>query len=326
MTGVGDPLTFLVGAWVVLAGGAVGSFLNVVIARVPAGESIVRPASRCPGCRSPIAWYDNVPVLSWLVLRGRCRRCGMRIPVRYPLVELAGAAAAFLAWSRHGLSLGALAEVAFVDLLLSLALIDLATWLLPYALTIPVVVLGLAASAAGAAPAPSLRASATGAVIGFVVFAAVAWVGRLATRKEALGTGDWWLLAGIGAWLGAPALLPVVLLASAQGSIYGLALVALGKSEPGPKEDATTSTSTSTSENVNVNVNVNDGAEEAEPPPPEQAEGVGEGEEAASNADDEWIPPKHAVPFGPFLVAGALEWLYLSDRLVAWIPGLDVFR
>ncbi|HEX9242845.1 MAG TPA: prepilin peptidase, partial [Anaeromyxobacter sp.] len=158
-----EPLGFLVGAWVVLAGAAIGSFLNVVIARVPAGESIVRPASRCPGCRSPIAWYDNVPVVSWLVLRGRCRRCGMRIPVRYPLVELAGAAVAFLAWSRHGLSLATVAEIAFVDALLCLALIDLATWLLPYAITLPVIAAGLAAAAAGAAPAPSLRASVVGA-------------------------------------------------------------------------------------------------------------------------------------------------------------------
>jgi leader peptidase (prepilin peptidase)/N-methyltransferase len=176
-----------------------------------------------------------------------------------------------------------------------------------------VIVVGLLAAAAGAAPAPSLRASAIGAVVGFAAFAAVAWIGRLLTRKEALGAGDVWLLAGFGAWLGAPALLPVVLLASVQGSVYGLALVALGRSEPGPgTQDA------------------NEGSSEAEPPPPEQAEGVGEGDERRAQGQpdeaDDWIPPRHAVPFGPVLVAGALEWLYLAPRLAAWLPGLDAFR
>ncbi len=250
----------------------------------------------------------------------------MRIPVRYPLVELAGAAVAFLAWTRHGLSLATLAEIALVDALLCLALIDLASWLLPYAITLPVIAAGLAAAAAGAAPAPSLRASVVGAAVGFAAFAVVAWVGRLATKKEALGAGDLWLLAGIGAWLGAPGLLPVVLLASVQGSVYGLALVALGKGEPGPAPSTTTTKSKSKSTTENVNENVNEGTPDADEPPPEDAEGVGEGEEVPAAADDDWVPPKHAVPFGPFLVAGALEWLYLSGPLVAWVPGLDVFR
>ena len=284
-------LRLAIEVWVVALGAALGSFLNVVVARVPAGESVVRPGSRCPRCRAPIAWYDNVPVLSWLVLRGRCRRCGVAIPLRYPAVELAGAAAAWLAWRRHGLSLPFAAELAFVDLLLALALIDLATWLLPHALTWPVIALGLAAAWAGAAPAPTLVASAIGAGAGFATFSLVALIGRLVAKKEALGFGDVWLLAGLGAWLGAPALLPVVLLASLQGSVYGLALVALGRSEPGP------------------------------PPAPEPAPERPEGQE-----EEEWVPPRHAVPFGPFLVAGALEWLYLGGWLVSRFPGLDVFR
>jgi leader peptidase (prepilin peptidase)/N-methyltransferase len=156
----GGALRFAIGAWVVAFGATIGSFLNVVIARVPAGESVVRPRSRCPGCRSPIAWYDNVPVVSWLVLRGRCRRCGTSIPFRYLAVELAGGAAAWLAWARHGLSLPALAELAFVGGRLALACIDLATWLLPHVLTWPLALAGLAAGATGAAPAGSFRASA----------------------------------------------------------------------------------------------------------------------------------------------------------------------
>jgi leader peptidase (prepilin peptidase) / N-methyltransferase len=293
-----------VAGFVALVGATIGSFLNVVIARVPDGESIVHPRSRCPRCRSPIAWYDNVPVVSWLVLRGRCRSCGVRIPFRYVVVELAGAAVAWLAWTRHGLGLPALAELVFVDLLLALALIDLATFLLPHALTWPSIATGLAAAAAGAAPAPSLRASAVGAAAGFAAFALVALVGKLVAKKEALGFGDVWLLAGLGAWLGAPALLPVVLLASVQGSIYGLALVALGRGEPGPEISTPTPTS-------------------SVHPERSAAEGGAESKDAD---EDDWVPPRNAVPFGPFLVAGALEWLYLADWLASVVPALEVFR
>jgi len=137
--------------WVVLLGAAVGSFLNVVIARVPAGLSVVRPRSRCPGCLSAIAWYDNLPVISWILLRGRCRSCGARISARYPLVETLGAAAALLAFQRHGLSGAAAAELAFAALLLALAFIDLDTWLLPHALTWPLIALGLLCAALGVA-------------------------------------------------------------------------------------------------------------------------------------------------------------------------------
>jgi leader peptidase (prepilin peptidase)/N-methyltransferase len=317
---VEGAIRILLGAWVVLLGATVGSFLNVVIARVPEGESIVHPRSRCPRCRAPIAWYDNVPVLSWVVLRGKCRRCGIAIPFRYVVVELLGAAAAWLAFTRHGLTLQAAAELAFVDLLIVLAFIDLATWLLPNVLTWSVIATGLAAAAAGVTPAPSLRASAIGAAAGFAAFALVALVGRLATRREALGVGDVWLLAGLGAWLGAAALLPVVLLASVQGSVYGLALLALGKGEPGPAAPSEEGPPRG-----------EDGSEAGTAAAAQDAEGTGEGTAPAADPcgggeEDVWIPPRHAVPFGPFLVAGALEWLYLADVLAARIRVLDVFR
>jgi leader peptidase (prepilin peptidase)/N-methyltransferase len=283
---VAEGLRIATGAWVLVVGAAVGSFLNVVIARVPAGESIVSPGSRCPGCRTPIRWWDNLPVVSWLLLRGRCRRCGASISPRYLLVELLGAAAAFVAWRRHGLSPPAAAELAFVATLLALSFVDLATWLLPHALTWPLLGAGLAASALGLSAAPSLAASAAGAAIGFGAFAAVAWLGKLAARKEAMGLGDVWLLAGIGAWQGALALLPVVLLASIQGSVVGLLLVAIGRAQPGPAPGAA--------------------------PPADDEEG--------------WVPPRNAVPFGPFLALGALEWLWLSGPLAALVPALDVFR
>jgi len=285
---VTDPLRVLLGVTGVLVGGVIGSFLNVVIARVPAGQSVVTPRSRCPRCATPIAWYDNIPVLSWLLLRARCRACRLPISIRYPLVELAGGVAGWLVLARHGPTPAALAEFTLVALLLALAAIDLDTWLLPHRLTWPLIALGLAAAAAGISPAPSLASAALGAALGFGAFALVSLVGEKLLKKEALGFGDVFLLGGLGAWLGAGALLPVVLLASVQGSLVGVALILLGRSQPGP--------------------------EQAAPAPP------------AAGAGEDWIPPRHALPFGPFLVAGALEWLWLGDRLAAQVPLLEVFR
>ncbi|GAO02305.1 A24 family peptidase [Anaeromyxobacter sp. PSR-1] len=288
----------LIAAWVALVGGVVGSFLNVVIARVPAGESIVSPGSRCPRCRKPIAWYDNVPVVSWLALRARCRSCGAPISIRYPLVEALVAGVALLEWARHGLGAAALAELVLVCLLVALAAIDLDTWLLPHALTWPLIGTGLLASAAGLGPA-TLQGAAIGAAVGFGAFAVISVLGEKVLHKEALGFGDVWLLAGIGAWLGVGALLPVVLLASVQGSVVGLVLIALGKGQPGPQEPV-------------------------EPPGPPAASAPGD--PAALASADDWVPPRNAVPFGPFLAAGALEWLYLADVIVRGVPSLQLFR
>jgi leader peptidase (prepilin peptidase)/N-methyltransferase len=271
-----------------LVGATVGSFLNVVIARVPQGLSIVRPRSRCPRCGAPIAWHDNVPLVSWVLLRARCRACRAPIPWRYPLVELLGAVAGAASVLRHGPSLASVVELAFVALLVALAFIDLDTWLLPHALTWPVIGLGVVGAALGAGAAPSLRASLAGAGAGWLGFAAVSVVGARVLRKEALGFGDVWLLSGLGAFFGIGGLLPLVLLASVQGSVAGLVLLALGKHERGPEVA----------------------------PPPEGGQGDGEAE---------WVPPRHAIPLGPFLALAAVEWLYGARWLAAVLPGLDVF-
>jgi leader peptidase (prepilin peptidase)/N-methyltransferase len=278
-------LPILIKTWAFVAGAAVGSFLNVVIARVPSGESVVHPRSRCPSCRRPIAWFDNVPVLSWLMLRGRCRGCATGISVRYPLVELLGGAAALAAVSRHGLSAMALAEFAFAAMLIALSFIDLDTWLLPHVLTVPLLIVGLALSALHLTDAGSLRWSLGGAVAGWLSFAAISFFGEKLLKKEALGFGDVWLLGGIGAWLGLAALLPVVLLASVQGTVVGLALIVTGRSQPGPAHDS-----------------------------------------PAPDPDADWVPPRNAVPFGPFLALGAVEWLWLQEWLAQIIPSLSIFR
>lgn len=300
-------LTSLSLAWSALVGAVVGSFVNVVVARVPAGESVVHPRSRCARCKVPIRWYDNVPIVSWFVLRGRCRACGERISPRYPAVEALGAAVALAAFARHGLSAAAGAEFAFVSALVALALIDLDTWLLPHALTWPLLAAGILLSIAGFTPAGSIRPAAYGAGVGFAGFAVLSWSGEKLLRKEALGFGDVWLLAAIGAWMGASALLPLVLLASLQGSIVGLVLIALGRAQPGPPIHPSTGPGTTN-------------PDEAVRP------STGSGRTEGSAVDTDWVPPKHAVPFGPFLVLGAVEWLWAGHLLARVVPALGLFR
>ena len=301
---------WLILGWTVLAGAVVGSFLNVVIARVPAGESIVRPRSRCPACKAFIRWYDNVPVVSWLALRARCRSCGARIPARYPVVEALGAAAAVVAVARQGPSGAAAVEFAFAAALIALAFIDIDTWLLPNAITWPLIAFGLATAPLGVTPAGSLRAAAYGAGLGFAAFAGLSWLAEKVFKKEALGFGDVWLLSGLGAFLGVAALLPVVLLASIQGATLGIVLLALGKGEPGAAAPSTGGGGRAPALRHEVGEDADAPADRAHVAPPE----------------DDWVPPKHAVPFGPFLVAGALEWLWLGGVLADAVPLLRLFR
>jgi leader peptidase (prepilin peptidase)/N-methyltransferase len=302
-------------AWTALLGAVVGSFLNVVIARVPHGLSVVRPRSRCPRCQRPIAWYDNVPILSWLLLRGRCRGCRLRISPRYPLVEALVAGLAVAALRRHGFSAVALAELGFAALLVALLFIDLDTWLLPHALTWPLLGAGLLLAPLGLTAAPSLASAALGAAIGFAAFGLVSAAGSFLLKQEALGFGDVWLLAGIGAWLGPWALLPVVLFASLQGSLVGIALMVLGKAQPGPPPPPAPASGAGAT--VTGDMPAPSELQAAAPPftPAEAAAG-----------EDDWVPPRNAVPFGPFLALAAFEWLYAGGWLVKAIPFFRVFR
>jgi leader peptidase (prepilin peptidase)/N-methyltransferase len=271
----GAPLAFHL--WVFCVGAVVGSFLNVVIARVPKGESLVRPGSHCPKCGAPIAWYDNIPLASWILLRAKCRRCGQPISARYPLVELIAAVLAVAIVRQLGPTLAALGYFAFAAALLALAYIDLDTWLLPHQITWPLLAVGLASPLWNRQLA--WYSSLIGAAAGFCLFAAIALFGEKLLKKETMGWGDVWLLSGIGAWLGFQALLPVVLLSALQGSIVGIALIALGRHP--------------------AKANEPDPAATARPP------------------DDDWVPPKHAVPYGPFLSLAALEHLLAGNRLAA---------
>lgn len=302
-------------------GALVGSFLNVVIARLPKGISIVRPASRCPRCMRPIAWFENVPVLSWIALGGRCRGCRMGISIRYPLVELATALLAVACVRSFGPTPWALASFVFLAALVALTYIDLDHWLLPRSITIPFIVLGLGASfLPGRTDGVGIASSALGAAVGFTSFLVVGYVAERLLKKEALGGGDLWLFAMIGAWLGTKALLPVALLASSQGAVIGVILLSLARRKAARAEDVEAS---GPSDSVEAEPPEEGAMEPAESPrvlamaPPKPT-----GDEEL----DAWVPPEGALPFGPFLALGAAEYLFFGERLVAWYLSLIRFQ
>ena len=249
-------LTFVIGT-------AVGSFLNVVIYRLPvmlerqwreqcaeaqgadAGATtvpavavqrfnLIVPRSACPECKAPIGALQNIPVLSYLVLKGRCANCGTAISARYPLVEaLTGILSALVAW-KFGFGWAALAGLVLTWFLIALACIDLDHQLLPDSLTLPLLWLGLCASlwlplSAGAAVPVDVRSSLTGAIAGYVSLWSVYHLFRLLTGKEGMGYGDFKLFAALGAWLGWQMLLPIILLASAVGAVTGIAMLTIRK-------------------------------------------------------------------------------------------------
>ena len=200
-----------------LIGLAVGSFLNVCIARLPEGESVVSPPSRCPNCAARIHWYDNVPVLSWLWLRGRCRNCGERISVVYPLVEVAGAGIWLGSALLYGPGWDALQAAIFLSLLLAIAIIDAGHYLIPDVLSLGGLGAGLALSLLPSAPTP-LRALA-GAAAGFGALFVVGWMGEKALGRPAMGAGDMKMMAMVGAFLGPTGALLTIFLGALLGSV-----------------------------------------------------------------------------------------------------------
>ncbi|MBW3573215.1 MAG: prepilin peptidase [Gemmatimonadetes bacterium] len=204
-------------AWAGLVGAAVGSFLNVCVYRWPADLSVVSPPSRCGACETPIRWHDNVPVVGWLWLRGRCRACGVRISIQYPLVELLTAALWVMAVWRFGVSWQALSTALFFTILLGIALSDARTYIIPDQFTLGGLVLGLALSFAPGGMEP-LR-SVIGAALGFALLWLVAVVGEWAFKKPAMGGGDIKMMAMVGAFLGPLGVLLTIFLGALFGSL-----------------------------------------------------------------------------------------------------------
>ena len=239
------PLSFWIAAAGVL-GLIVGSFLNVVILRLPARmeyfwkrdaremlelgandeaapPDIVRKGSHCPHCKHPLAAWDNIPLLSWLVLRGHCRYCRAPISIQYPLVEvLCGVASAIVMW-HFGVTWQAGAALLFTWFLVAAGGIDFRTQLLPDSLTLPLLWLGLLISLVPVFV--DSREAVIGASIGYLALWSVYWLFKLATGKEGMGFGDFKLFAAAGAWMGYAALLPVIIIAAVSGAVIGTILL-----------------------------------------------------------------------------------------------------
>ncbi len=276
-------LAFVIGA-------CIGSFLNVCIARWPAEQSIVRPRSRCPGCGSEIAWYDNVPILSWLVLRARCRACGVSISMQYPAVELLVALGWLAAVLAYGPTFTALRVAVFGTVMLGIAVTDLKHYLIPDGFTVFgfvfVLVTSLLAFVLGDAtlfadPWDALIGACTGAG----AIAIVGWLGEAMLKREAMGFGDVTLMAVVGAAVGPSRALLVIFMGAAIGAVaFLLVVLPLMRLRRGAVVAAA----------------VDSVAEET------------------AGAARGGLPN---VPFGVFLAPAAIVVLVAGDRLIAWYLG-----
>ncbi|MGA8111879.1 MAG: prepilin peptidase [Acidobacteriaceae bacterium] len=211
---------------------AFGSFLNVCISRLPRHESVVRPGSRCPDCSTPILTRDNIPLLSWIALRGRCRACHRRIPWRYAAVEFATAALFLLCFLQFSLTLKGIGMAVLCFLLLGLAVTDAETMRLPDAFTLPGLLLGL--GYAGLLPEPTVAAHfrAAGlallwAILAALVLLLISGAYFLLRHRQGLGIGDIKLLAMIAAWLGPELAALTFIVAAFATAFYAVALVAV---------------------------------------------------------------------------------------------------
>ncbi len=289
-----------------ILGGIVGSFINVAAIRMPKGLSVVRPGSHCMNCKTPIAFYDNIPILSYLILRGKCRKCKKSFSPTYAIVELIMAVLGVLCLQHSkGFAEGDpllliahfLTELSFCGVLATLAIIDLRTWILPDVITYPSTLFfwGAAVSLGRLDWGDALA----GAGLGFGALAVVILGYKMLTGRDGMGWGDAKLLAAAGAFLGWQALPLIVFLAAIQGILVAM-LLALTQTSLEPVEPYVPlegSPEEENSENAEENRNSKD--EDLTNEEPEEAE-----------------PPKTwrhaAMPFGPFLALASIETLFLG--------------
>ena len=234
-----DPgLAMIIGAFAFALGASIASFLNVVIWRVPRGESIVRPPSHCPKCNAPIRWWQNIPILSWLALRGRCANCREPISPRYVIVEFIGGTlflSAFLKYASSDLLFLPFAWI-WISLMIVGSFIDFDHKLLPDFVTVGGMVLGVLCGVLGAVLNASLADliwSLGGLALGFSLLWLVRFFGSKAFGREAMGLGDVFLMGAVGALFGPVAVLVTLIISSVLGSIVGLAMVAFAKTRLG---------------------------------------------------------------------------------------------
>jgi leader peptidase (prepilin peptidase)/N-methyltransferase len=283
-----------------------GSFFNVVIVRLPAGESLVRPPSHCRNCGERVRWYDNLPVISYLLLRGRCRFCGAGYSLRYPLVELLVAVLAVLMHRHFVLQAAAEGPLSlaiarffitslFCGLLVAISFIDLDTMRIPNVITYPGIPLSMALSVFMGHP--RLWDGAIGGVAGYLVIRLIADGYELITGRQGMGYGDAKLLAMIGGLLGWQALFPTILLGSLQGSVIGIGVLIAarlrgGAAAPDQENEPDRETTKQTGD--------------------EQPE-----------IDENPTLMRTAIPFGPFLCLAGIEVILLSDIYRSLFPFLS---
>jgi leader peptidase (prepilin peptidase)/N-methyltransferase len=210
-------------ATVFVLGAMIGSFLNVCIVRLPEERSIVRPPSHCPNCGHEIAWYDNVPVLSYVLLRGRCRACATRISPLYPTVELLTGALAVALWMRLGTTVAFAGYFAFTAALVTITFIDLDHRIIPDVISLPGIAVGLAVSFVS--PLVTPLGALLGALVGGGILLAIAGAYQAIRGQEGMGGGDIKLLAMIGAFLGWQSVFVTLMVASLIGSVIGVGLM-----------------------------------------------------------------------------------------------------
>lgn len=220
----GDPIITAIAG---LFGLVLGSFLNVCILRLPSQQSVVRPGSRCPKCGYVLRWYDNIPVVSWLLLRGKCRSCRTPISIQYPLIELATALiwAGFAWWTGTGIPL--LQGGLFFTLLLGIAMTDAREYIIPDEFSLGGLACGILLSLDGGFHA--IGTAIVGAAVGFAVLYGVAIAGKAMFKEEAMGGGDVKMMAMVGAFTGWTGVLLTIFLGSLLGSLIFVPLALIGK-------------------------------------------------------------------------------------------------
>ncbi|NLN92259.1 MAG: prepilin peptidase [Candidatus Hydrogenedens sp.] len=289
-----QPLQGLFLLFAFIFGLNVGSFCNVCIGRWPAGESVIKPRSRCPRCLNAIAWYDNIPLISWLVLGAKCRHCSKPISVVYPVVEaLTGILFALTFW-RFGFVIASPVYMLFCAAMIIVTFQDLADWTIPNEITFPGIPLGVILALAGTAwgEASGLRVtdvvdSLLGVLLGGGILLLLDRVTVYLLKKPGMGFGDVKLLAMIGAFLGWQGALGTLVIASFIGSFAGIAVIVYFKYV---KKEAAA--------------------------PAEKAETSEAAGDKADDEDEEITLEGHYLPFGPYLAVGALIFMFVGPELI----------
>ena len=353
-----ESLFFTLLAFAFALGGVVGSFLNVVIYRVPAGKSVVTPGSHCPECDSAIRWYDNIPIISWFILDGSCRDCDAEISPRYAVVEaLMGFLSAALwikvaathfgpdvpitdvPWLSVGLAFSF--YFVFLALLVVITFVDLDHYLIPHEFTLPGIAIGIAAafvlnsawmepgSLAGLWPEVTVAKSVIGLLAGGLSVILLFYLYYAARGVEGLGGGDVTMMALMGTWLGWPALIFIFFAASVQGLIAAAIGSLVGADFLSDSRDILAEDEALDDSEPTARRRVGEDSDDEEPDNSDDEDSDDDGDDEDSDDDGDETPEDTAddqppegglaIPFGPFIALAALEFFFVGEFLPQWI-------